>query len=86
MVWHQPFDLYYWFVNVFAGSLPMFLAIALLVIASITAMFRMSTLITGVLFLTFILMMSVAITGTYYIVALFLVALIIGWAVARWLK
>ena len=49
MAWHQPFDLYYWFVNVFAGSQELFLAIAFLCVAILAGMFRMPTIITGIM-------------------------------------
>lgn len=82
MVFHQPFDLYYWFVNVFAGSLPMFLAIAFITIAVLSAMFRFSVLLVGLFFALFVVMLSVA-TGEIYILVLLIFALIIGWIVSR---
>jgi hypothetical protein len=85
MAYHQPFDLYYWFVNVFAGNITMFLAIAFFVIASLTAMFRMPTIIVGVFFALFIIMLSV-ITGTLNILVLLIIGLIVGWVFTRFLK
>jgi len=85
MAWHQPFDLYYWLVNVFAGSLQMFLAIAFLVIAVMAGMFRMPTIIVGIMFALFIVI-EAAIVGNLYIVALFVLALVFGWSMARLLS
>lgn len=85
MVWHQPFDLYYWFVNVLAGSWELFLAMSFLTIATLTGMFRMPTVITGIAFALFVIMLS-AYTGTLYILVLFVLALIFGWALAKLIK
>lgn len=87
MAWHQPFDLFYWWVNVFAGSLNMFLAIAFLIIAMLSGMFRFPTMITGIMFALFIVMLSAALSVTsFYILVLFILALIVGWSLARLLK
>lgn len=85
MAWHQPFDLYYWFVNVFAGSITLFLAISFLVIGALAGMFRMPTIVTGIMFGMFVIMLS-AYTGTLYILVLLVIAMIIGWTIARLLK
>lgn len=82
MAWHNPFDLYYWFVNVFAGSMPIFLAIAFLFVASMSALFRMPTIITGIFFSLFIILLS-AVTGNLYVLVILVIALVIGWSIAR---
>jgi hypothetical protein len=85
MAFHQPFDLYYWFVNVFAGNLTLFLAMAFFVIASLTAMFRMPTIIVGMFFALFILMLSI-ITGTLNLLVLLVIGMIVGWTFTRFIK
>jgi hypothetical protein len=85
MTWHLPFDLYYWFVNVLAGSLTLFLAIAFLVIASMAAMLRMPTIMVGMFFALFVTMLSIM-TGTIYILVLLVAAVIVGWLVVRLIK
>lgn len=85
MVWHSPGDLYFWWVNVFAGSMTMFLAIAFLVIAILAGMFRMPTLIVGVMFGLFIIMLS-AYTGTLVLVVLLIAGISIGWIIARFFR
>ena len=44
MVWIEPLELNTWLVSVFAGTPEIFAAIALLVITSMAAMFRMNTI------------------------------------------
>lgn len=85
MAWHSPFDLYYWFVNVFAGNMTIFLAIAFIVIASMAAMFRMPAMIVGLFFSMFIIMLSVS-TGNLVILVLVIIGLIIGWSLSRLMK
>lgn len=85
MSFHSPFDLQYWFVNVLAGSMTLFLAIAFLVIAALAGMFRMPNIITGVMFGLFIIMLS-AYTGTLYLLVILVAALLIGWWIARLFK
>lgn len=85
MAWHQPFDLYYWFVNVFAGSMTMFLAIAFLVIAVLAATFRMPTIIIGMAFALFIIMLA-AFTGNLFILVIIVIALVVGWAISRFFR
>ena len=85
MVWHSPGDLQYWFLNVFAGDITIFLAIAFIFIAAMTAMFRMPTIITGLMFALFVIMLSVY-TGSLAILVLVVLGLIIGWSLTRLLK
>ena len=41
MVLHQPFEISYWFVNVFSGSTDIFVLISCLVILWLCSLFRM---------------------------------------------
>lgn len=85
MVWHSPFDLQYWFVNVLAGDMTMFLAIAFLVIAVMAGMFRMPTIITGVMFALFIILLAVE-TQTLILLVILVIAVVVGWSIARYFK
>lgn len=85
MAWHEPFDLYYWFVNVFAGSMSIFLAIIFIVIAAMAGMFRMPTLIVGIMFALFIIM-EATVMGNLFTLVLFVIGLVIAWALARLIK
>ena len=85
MAWVSPFDLYTIFVLWFAGNETIFLAIAFAVIAGMSAMFRMPNVITGFAFLLFIIMIG-ALSGNLYIVALFILALVVGWTISRLFK
>lgn len=44
MVWIEPLELETWLISVFAGTPEIFAAIALLIITSMAAMFRMTTM------------------------------------------
>lgn len=79
MVYHSPFDLYYWFVTVFAGSMTMFMAIAFLFIAMMGAMFRMPALIVGISFALFVIMMA-----TYFGVGLLIIVMVIAAFAIMW--
>jgi len=85
MTWHSPFDLSYWLVNVFAGNMTIFLAIAFAVIAGMSAMFRMPNVITGFMFLLFLIMLSLTV-GNLYIVAILILAVVVGWSISRLFK
>lgn len=85
MAFHQPFDLYYWFVNVFAGNELIFLAISFMFIAAMAGMFRMPTIIVGFFFSLFIITLAV-ITGNLYAVILVLIAVVLAFIFARFVK
>ena len=85
MVWHSPFQLDYWLVNVLAGDMTIFLALAFLTIGAISAMFRMPTIITGLMFGVFIVMLA-AHTGNLIIIVLAVIGLIIGVIATRLIK
>jgi hypothetical protein len=81
----SPFDLYTIFVLWFAGNTTIFLAIAFAVIAAMSAMFRMPNLMTGVMFLLFILMIGI-LAGNIYILAILILAIVVGWTISRLFK
>jgi hypothetical protein len=85
MGFHQPFDLYYFFVNVFAGNLTIFLTISFAVIAAMAGMFRMPNIITGVFLALFIIMLGVT-SGNLLVLVLLVAGIIIGWTFVRYMK
>lgn len=58
MVWHEPLELQYWFVNVFAGSPTLFYFIAFMAIGALCGTFRMNNLMTAVVFIIFLSIMT----------------------------
>lgn len=85
MAFTLPLNLEYWFINGLSGSLVIFLAIALVVIAGMAARFRMTN---GVLLATlalFAVMFSTYLGGGVVLVIL-LTGLIGGWVVSRFVR
>lgn len=82
MAWHPPFDLYHWFVNVFAGDINVFLAVSFIVIAALAGMFRMAGTVVGAVFGLFVILLSVYM-GSITLLVVVIVALILGWLIAR---
>jgi len=82
VAWHQPFELYYWLVTVFAGNITLFTAIAFLAITSMAAYFRMPSILTFISFAMFVIMLSVYLEAAF-IVVLLVAGLAIGWTIAR---
>jgi len=82
MAWIEPLELETWMLSIFAGSTEIFAAIALLVITSLAAMFRMNTI--GLFFMlgVFLLMFS----GFINSVLLILIAVIGGLALGYLLQ
>lgn len=85
MAYHSPFDLYYWFVQTFAGSTTIFFGIALVVMAMIAGMFRMSSNVLAIMFGLFIVMFATY-TQDLYLVVLILAAWFVGWSIVRYFK
>lgn len=80
-----PLDFQTLFVNTFAGSMMIFIGIALLVIGGMAARFRMPNVIFGSMVALFgILFMSWA--GWLYVSVIVILGLIIGYAFARLVK
>lgn len=76
----EPLALGTWFVSVLAGSPEVFFALAMLAILSMAMFFRMTMLVTGFMFFTFILMFNDYIpTGLFYLVAIVGALLIGSW-------
>lgn len=81
--WIQPLELETWMIQVFAGNPEIFAAIALLIITSMAAMFRMNGI--GLFFMIgmFLLMFSGFINSVLLIIIAVLGGLLIGYWLAR---
>lgn len=84
MAFNEPFNLYHWFVNVFAGSLEIFFAISFLFIAVMAGMFRMPTMIVGVFFSLFVI--TIAYISNLDVLAVVMIGLVVGYIFATWFK
>lgn len=82
MAFHLPFELDYWLINVLAGDLNIFLAIAFILIGIGSIKFGFPTIVTIFSFGLFIFMLSVMFGG-YLIVGLIFIAIIIGWSLKK---
>jgi len=85
MAYHSPFELYHWWVTTFAGNISIFLAIALIGMTSLAALFRMPVLVIGMMFSLFIIMLSTYFQNFYIIVAV-IGGLVVGWILIRLLS
>jgi len=82
MAFIEPLNLYYWLVTTFSGNLTIFLALAFLVIAALSAMFRMPNIITFVGVGLFIIMLSTFV-GNILILFLVVAGIVIFWQLAK---
>jgi hypothetical protein len=87
MVWTEPLNLEYWFVNVLSGSPNIFIFIAFLSIATVAAFFRMLNSAVMIMFLLFAVIMSgfVNVSGIYLIIIL-LAGLITAYSISKIVK
>jgi hypothetical protein len=83
MAFIQPLNFEQWFINVFAGNPDIFGAIAIMVIASMSAYFRMSGV--GLFFIIglFVLMFSGFIGTTFLTVMGIIGGLVIGFTLSK---
>lgn len=82
MVFHLPLDLQYWFVSVFAGSIDLFVILAILGIFMLGAIFRMPYLVILSGIFLFALMISTAGTEMFVIFCIILLG-IVGYPLIR---
>ena len=82
-MWHQPFDLQYWFVNVLAGDMGIFIGLAFLIIAIISGFFKMPNIITLTMFILFATIFSLWLGTPLMVLAGIMVAIFFGWALSR---
>ena len=85
MAYHSPFDLYYWFVQVFAGSKEIFFIIALIIIAMIAGTFRMASNVVAIMFGLFTVIFAIY-TQQYYLLVIIATGLFLWWALTRFFK
>lgn len=77
-----PFDLHTLFVNVFAGTTVLFIGIALLVIAALSAKYRLPVMAAGMLFALFAVVMMPWAPWLYFLAVIF-VGLTVFYTIAR---
>lgn len=80
-----PLDLQQLFVNTFAGTMLIFVALAMLVIAGMSARFRFPNVVTGTILALFGIMI-VGWAGWLYFISIIVGGLIIGYIFARIVK
>ena len=85
MAYHSPFDLYYWFVQTFAGSIEIFFAISFVIIAMMAGMFRMASSVVAIMFGLFIVIFAYY-TQNIYLVVIIAAAWFLGWSLVRFFK
>lgn len=83
MAWIDPLTLETWFINVFAGDADYFIAVALLVISSMAAYMRMTTLTMFFMIGIFILMLSGIIQSPLLYLFAVVGGLLIGWQISK---
>lgn len=82
MAIHSPFDLQYWFLQVFAGTSEIFMAVAFLAIALLSGKLGLPNVVTFTAFTLFILMLPAYALGLP-ILAVLVLGLIIGFLLSR---
>lgn len=85
MAFNQPFDLEFFLVNTLSGSIEIFLGLAFLVIAALSARFRMPNAVTLTFFALFIVMLSYY-TGGLYLLILLIGSVFVAWGILRIVK
>lgn len=83
MAWIEPLELQTWFMNVFAGTPDIFLAIALFAISGLAAFFRMPILALFFMIGIFLLLFSSFITSPIIILIAIIGGLLIGFVLAK---
>ena len=81
----QPLDLQTIFVNHLAGTQKIFVFISVIIIATLAGRFRMSGVVTGVMFVLFALMMAVFMPDIYFL-AILLAGMAIFYGLGRIIK
>ena len=81
----EPLNLECWLVNVFAGTMDIFIFIALIFIAGMGARFRMLNSTLLIMFALFAIIMAQFMTGIYFL-AVLLVGLFVSWSIGKIVK
>ena len=85
-MWVEPLELKTWLVNILAGDATYFSAIAIFVIISLSAYFRMNGIALGFLVLLFGLMFLSEATPALTIFVVIIAALIVGYVLPKIVK
>ena len=84
--WIEPLQLETWIVNVFAGSLEIFLAVGLIFVFGLAAFFRMTSLTLVLLLGLFLVMFSGWINIELYFLIIALASVLVGFWISRIVK
>lgn len=83
MVLHQPFELEYWFVNVFSGSLDIFLLVSVLMLTILCSKFKLQMSAFMVLLVTFAAIIAATTSDLLLVVLILILAPILFWITRR---
>jgi hypothetical protein len=83
MTFIEPLNMEQWFINVLSGSPDIFLGIAIMVIASMSAYFRMNAMAMLLMITIFLLIMSPFINSVLVILIFVFVGLGIGFTISK---
>ena len=81
----EPLNLECWLVNVFAGTMDIFVFISFIFIAAMGARFRMINTTLLIIFALYAIIMAQFMTGIYFLVVL-IGGIISAWGIARIVK
>ena len=83
MVWIQPLEFEKWFIQVFAGSSTIFVPLAIFMILTLSAFFRMNVLSMVLMVGIFLLMFAGFFESSLIILIAIIGGLLVGWSVSR---
>lgn len=86
MVFIEPLALQTWFMSVFSGTPEIFIAVALLVILSMAAYFRMKNITMFFMVGTFLMMFAGIITSPILILMLIIGGLVVGLSFTKFVE
>jgi hypothetical protein len=83
MALHQPLDLEYWLINVFSGSIEIFVVVSLFIMTSMAGFFKMSNLLYGMFIILFSVILAANGFNAILILAILVLAPILFWWIRR---
>ena len=86
MVWIEPLNLETWIINVFSGDIAVFTAVALFVITSMAAYFRMTGVTLMLMIGVFFIMFSGYVDQSIYFLLVAIGGLLIGYWTSQIIK
>tara|TARA_R100001530_G_scaffold122253_1_gene89828 strand:- start:789 stop:1064 length:276 start_codon:yes stop_codon:yes gene_type:complete len=80
--WIEPLNLQCLLVNTFAGTMEIFMFVAMIAIATISARFRMINMITLIMYGLFAILMAQYIEGIYFL-AILIIGLVVSFGIGK---